>query len=173
MFQSCGFEVIACDPTEARRVAAREAGIARVEPAIPLEDGVTGKAALHVECSGHEQAVLDGCKAVRKRGEVVMVGVPWRKRTELHAFDILHAVFHKYVVLRSGWEWELPLHPEAFRPRSIFENYTSALKWLADGRVKSNGLISRRSPRDCQAAYQDLMHQRAATPGLVFDWTAL
>ena len=37
-------------------------------------------------------------------GEVVLIGVPWVKRTDLSAFDLLHAVFHRYVYLRSGWE---------------------------------------------------------------------
>jgi threonine dehydrogenase-like Zn-dependent dehydrogenase len=171
-FQRCGYEVVAFDPVEVRREAAKKAGIERVLSAMPLEDvSIKGKVALHVECSGHEQSVLDGCRLVKKRGEVVLIGVPWRRRTEMYAFDVLHAVFHNYVVIRSGWEWELPLTPAEFRSRSIYENFGSALKWLAEGRIRTDELISLQSPKDCQAAYQDLANQRSAKPGIVFDWT--
>ena len=117
--------------------------------------------------------MLDACRMVRKRGEVVMVGVPWQRRTELLAFDLLHVVFHKYVVLRSGWEWELPRRPEDFRANSIFGNYAAALQWLADGRVDVSGVYSLVSPSDAQQAYQDLLHHRGEKPAVVFDWRQL
>ena len=172
VFQRCGYDVIAFDPVPARREAAKSSGLKRVLDALPHDNAsIKGRVALHVECSGHEQSALDGCRLVKRRGEVVLVGVPWRRRTEMYGFDLLHAVFHNYVVLRSGWEWELPGQPADFRPRSIVENYEAALKWLAEGSIKTDGLVALRSPRDCQAAYQDLMNQRAERPGIVFDWS--
>jgi threonine dehydrogenase-like Zn-dependent dehydrogenase len=125
-----------------------------------------------VECSGHEQAVLDAGRVVRKRGEVVLVGVPWRRRSELFAHELLDVLFHNYVVLRGGWEWELPRQPTDFLVNSIYGNFAGALKWLAQGRVRVDGLASKAAPADAQQAYQDLLHGRA--PGLtyVFDWGA-
>jgi threonine dehydrogenase-like Zn-dependent dehydrogenase len=173
LFAACGYEVTACDPAAARREIAAQAGIRRVLPAPPLDDPTfAGQVALVLECSGHEQAALDGCRAVRKRGEVVLVGTPWQRRTDLSAHELLHLVFHRYVILRSGWEWQLPLQPAEFRRNSILGNLAAALRWLAEGRVRVDGLYRTVSPRDAQQVYQDLLHQRHERLAAVFDWTA-
>lgn len=174
IFTSCGYEVTACDPVAARQEIARQAGIRRVFPAAPLDDpGFAGQVSLALECSGHEAAALDGCRAVRKRGEVVLIGAPWARRTDLSAHELLHLVFHRYVVLRSGWEWELPLQPADFRNGSIYSNFAAALRWLSEGRVRVDGLYSLASPREAQQAYQDLLHQRAERLAVVFNWENL
>ena len=171
VFAACGFHVLACDPVEARREAARRAGLADVRERIPLDDpGVKGRVALALECSGHEAAVLDGCRAVRRRGEVVLVGVPWERRADLQAFELLDAVFHNYAVLRSGLEWEVPNQREDFRSGSLFGNYAAAMEWIAAGRVKVDGLWEARTPRDCQAAYQDLLLGKCSKLSVLFDW---
>jgi threonine dehydrogenase-like Zn-dependent dehydrogenase len=173
LFAACGYEVTACDPANARREIAVQAGIRSVLPAPPLDDpAFAGQVALVLECSGHEQAALDGCRAVRKRGEVVLVGTPWQRRTDLSAHELLHLVFHRYVALRSGWEWQLPLQSAEFRRNSIFGNLAAALRWLAEGRVRVNGLYRTASPRDAQQVYQALLYQRHERLAAVFDWTA-
>ena len=171
IFSICGFFVTAVDPVEKRRQSARRAGVADVRPSIDHgAPDIVDNVALHVECSGHEQAVLDGCKCVRKRGEVVLVGVPWRKRTDIPAFDLLQAVFNRYVVLRSGWEWEVPHYRADFRGNSIIENYAAAMEWIAEGRIKTDELATRYSPRQAQEVYDGLLQQSLPTPAAVFDW---
>lgn len=171
LFAACGYQVIACDPSPARRAKAVAGGIANVLTAAPLDDpAVAGKVALCLDCSGHEQAVLDGCRIVRRRGEVVLTGVPWVRRSDVYAHDVLHAVFHKYVILRSGWEWELPLHAADFRTGDLFENYAAGMRWLADGRVRVDGLAAVRSPRQAQECYQQLMSGKTDDLSFVFDW---
>lgn len=173
IFESCGYEVAGCDPSEARRKIARQAGLRTVLPAVPVDDpAYVDRVDLVVECSGHEQAVLDGCRVVRRRGEVVLVGVPWQKRADLSAFDLLHPVFHRYVVLRSGWEWELPLQPTDFRPGSVFGNLAGALNWLAQGRMRVDTLFQMASPKNAQQCYQDLLHNRTERLATVFHWSA-
>ncbi|HBC88358.1 MAG TPA: dehydrogenase [Lentisphaeria bacterium] len=171
IFSISGYEVLIVEPDAGRRdLVKKTCGLKAVEK-IPFEDkSICGNVALVVECSGHEQAVLEACKAVRKRGEVVMVGVPWQKKTDLCAHELLHAVFHKYVVLRSGWEWEIPLHSSDFRPHSIYSGYQTALKWLAEGKVKLDGLSTLLDPRNPQEAYQDLLNKRAKGLFSIFDW---
>jgi threonine dehydrogenase-like Zn-dependent dehydrogenase len=143
-----------------------------VSAEVPREDpAVAGRVALVLECSGHEQAAVDGCRVVRKRGEVVQVGAPWRRQTELSAHELLHLVFHRYVVLRSGWEWELPLEPADFRAGSIFGNVAAALDWLVEGRIAVDDLYALRSPQDAQDAYQALLHHRGERLAVVFDWS--
>ncbi len=174
IFAHCGYEVIACDPAEARRHAAEKAGIKNVLPRVPVDDpNLAGKVALVLECSGHEQAALDGCNVVQKRGEVVLVAVPWVHKTDLSAHDILNAVFRRYVVLRSGWEWELPLQPADFRQNSIFGNLEAALRWLAEGHIQVDGLYSIASPSRAQEVYQELLHAPGGRLTTIFDWVAM
>lgn len=174
MFHSCGYDVLAIDPIEARREAVIRGGVKNALPSIPLNDPVyVEKVALVVECSGHEQAAMDACKIVQKRGEVVVVAAMWQRRTDLSAFELLNTVFNRYVVLRSGWEWELPLQATDFRSNSIYGNITGALQWLADGRITTNGLALDYSPRDAQQAYQQLLHDPARSLSVLFDWTRI
>lgn len=172
VFQRCGYEVIACEPDGRRREIAQAAGIQKVLPTVPYDDAdIVRLVGLVVECSGHEQAVLDGCKVVRKKGEVAMVGVPWRRRADIWAFEVLHEIFNNYVVLRSGWELELPRQATEFRVNSIWGNLAGALNWLAEGSVRVADVYEKRTPREAQGAYQDLMHNRCAKLSVMFDWT--
>lgn len=173
VFARCGYRVTCVDPVEARRRSALAAGLRDVRANFTEGDSLEGKFALHLECSGHEQAVLDGCKCVCKRGEVVLVGVPWRRRTELSAFDLLHAVFHRYAVVRSGWEWEVPGQPRDFSFNSLAANYAAALEWLADGGVRVDGLAAAFSPSEAPTVYAGLLAQNLPTPGALFDWRRL
>lgn len=171
IFDIAGYEVIACDPWEARRALAIKAGVRKVLPAVPLNDrDIAGKVALVVECSGHEQAVLDGCAVVQKRGEVVLVGLPWMRRTDIFAHDLLYRVFHKYVVLRSGWEWEVPRFAADFQPDSIHGNLAGAMQWLVERRLTVADLYVKVPPRQAQQAYQDLLKGRSDCLSFLFDW---
>ena len=174
VFALSGYEVMVVEPDETRRRWVEQAGIGRVYGKTPCDGaGIAGRVALVVECSGHEQSVLDACRVVRKRGEVVLVGVPWRWRTDASAHELLSLVFHKYVVLRSGWEWELPPHSADFHPHSIHSGYDLALRWLAEGRIETDGMIRLENPRDAQQTYQALLHRRAKGLFTVFDWRGI
>jgi threonine dehydrogenase-like Zn-dependent dehydrogenase len=172
VFRAAGYEILSAEPDAGRREGLRGSGVARVFPAIPVDDpDIAGRVALVVECSGHETAVLDACRVVRKRGEVVMVGVPWTRRTDLYLHGLLHAVFHRYVVLRSGWEWELPPHASDFRPHGLFENFRTALRWLSEGRIPVGDRLTVLPADDAPSAYERL--NRGEFPGLfpVLDWS--
>jgi len=174
LFAASAYEVVGIEPDAARRQWAQTAGLADVREALdPQDPALAGQVALVVECSGHEQAVLDACRVVRPRGEVVLVGVPWTRRSDRTAHAVLHEVFHRYVVLRSGWEWELPQQTSKFQPHGIFSGFTRAMQWLATGRLRVEGLIDLRDPRDAQPVYQDLLHHRTPQPFTVFDWRRL
>jgi len=171
IFASCGYRVTAVDPSPVRRRIAQEAGIQPALAAVPLEDpDIAGKIGLVLECSGHEEAALHGCRVVRKGGEVVLVGTPWRRRTDIYAHELVNTVFFRYVVLRSGWEWELPMYPEDFRVNSIFGSFEAALNWLAEGRINVSGIYKKVPPRQAQEAYQDLLHGRCEKLAVIFDW---
>ena len=170
-FAIAGYDVRVVEPDARRREAIRQSGISMVYPAIPVDDAsIRGKVALVLECSGHEQAVLDGARMVRRGGEVVLVGVPWKRRTEVYAHELLSVVFHRYVMLRSGWEWELPHQTSDFSPHSIFSGFQLALRWLSEKRIPLQGRIALRSPADAQAVYQSLLQGTATELFQVYDW---
>jgi threonine dehydrogenase-like Zn-dependent dehydrogenase len=169
MFRASGYHVVGIDPDASRRRWLTEKGFSEVHDRAPK----SAAPSLVVECSGHEQAVLDACRTVGKGGEVVLVGVPWRKQTELSAHAVFHEVFHRYVTLRSGWEWELPLHADKLVAASTFGNFEGALRWLAEKRVDVSELYESVSPVDAQRVYQELLHQRASRLAVLFDWTRL
>lgn len=171
VFKASGYRVVGVDPDERRRRAARRSGLDRVIEAVRENDPeLKGHVALQLECSGNEAAAADGCHVVKKRGEIVQIGTPWVKKTDRSAYEIMHAVFHNYVVIRSGWEWELPVTPEDFRPGSILQNFETAMEWLYTGRVKVDGLFSVSDPERAQEVYQNLMHRRGDELSTVFRW---
>ena len=174
LFRTAGYEVIAADPDAGRRRLAEACGISPVFEAAPVEDDrYAGKVALVLECSGHEAAALAACSIVRKRGEVVLVGVPWVKRTDITAHEILEKVFFNYVVLRSGWEWEIPTHPEAFRPHSVMGYLGSNMRWISEGRIVTEGLYRKVSPRECQKRYEEIHEGTSEKLVTIFDWELL
>ncbi len=170
-FSTSGYRVVCCEPSESRRAAAQGSGLRDVRASVPRDDpALAGQVALAVECSGHEQAVLDCCAVVREGGEVALVGVPWQKRTERSAHDLLTLVFHRYVRLRSGWEWEIPNHESQFHPHSVFGNFATALQWLADGRVKPGATLREWAPSDAAEVYARHAAGKAEELFSVFQW---
>jgi threonine dehydrogenase-like Zn-dependent dehydrogenase len=182
IFKLSGYEVSVVEPDPVRRSQIAASGIASVFSEMPVTDAdFAGKVALVVDCSGYEAAVLGGCRIVRQHGEVVMIGVPWKRHTELYAHDILHAVFNNFVLLRSGWEWEFPLLAKGFKwaelldgynnaGHSIFSGFAKALTWLSEGRIPLDGLLRQASPQDPAALYNALLAREITEPFVVLDW---
>jgi threonine dehydrogenase-like Zn-dependent dehydrogenase len=171
IFNACGYRVLACDPVAARRGLLDGLGITTLA-ALPVESAeYKERVEMVVDCSGHEAAVLDACKLVRRRGEVVLLGVPWTPRTSLSAHAILTTIFHRFVVLRSGWEWELAMTPTEFRTGSIVANLECGLDWLKKERIRVGHLYEKASPADAQTVYSNLMSQKSSALTYVFDWS--
>jgi len=174
MLVRSGYDVTAWDPQESRRVLA-PAGV-RVLDRAPEATSVTERGALDgfelvLECSGHDGAVLDAVRSVRAHGEVVLVGTPWARRTDTTAQQLLHEVFHRYAVLRSGWEFRLPCTRGPFTERGADENLALAFRWLADGDVPVSQLAERIPPSAAQDAYEALASGTAERLTVVLDWS--
>jgi threonine dehydrogenase-like Zn-dependent dehydrogenase len=168
IFRSAGYEVIAVDPVQVRRDLASARGIPTVLPAV--NSAITGQVPLVLDCSGHEQAILDGLKIVEPGGEVVVAGVPMVRRTEIFAQEVLNTLFRSFASLRSGKEQQVAAHPTPFRVGSQFGNMSGVLDWLAQGRFSAEGLYDKVSPKDAQNVYQDTLHMRGEKLAHVFDW---
>lgn len=159
IFQACGYQVIAVDPDADRQAIMRQVGIRHIRAGVPLDDpSVLGKVALHVECSGHEQATLDGCKALQKGGEMSQVAAPWSKRTAIDAHELLRLIFFNYLTVRSSGMGTAaapkppPSAPTAFgvacRPRWI--------GWLRSGWSLTN-VYNLVEPAQCAGCFSRLV----------------
>jgi threonine dehydrogenase-like Zn-dependent dehydrogenase len=174
IFARCGYEVIAVDPMVSRRMDAENAGLRTVLAAIPLDDPkYAGKIALHLECASAEQAVLDGCKMVKKGGEIVLVGTQMVRNSELTAEELLYWVFRNNVILKGGSEWRISRFDTDFRQNSNFLNMETGLKWLHEGSVRVDGIYSLVSPQEPQNIYQQVKERQTPKLGTLFDWTAI
>ena len=166
--------VLVVDPDPTRQELANHVGLNRVYASVPKDDPtVAGQVALQLECSGHEQAAVDGCHVLQKYGELSQIGAPWSQRNNATAHELLRLIFFNYLTVRSGWEWQLPNHPTTFRRGSIFENYAAGLQWLHEGRVKVDGLYDLMDPTKAQQAYQDILHRRLTVLAPMFDWRGM
>ena len=182
LFSLTAYDVLVVEPDELRRSQLEASGIKQLRTTMPLDDPqIANQVALVVDCSGHEAAVLAGCQVVRQMGEVVMVGVPWRKLSDIDAHELLKAVFFNLVTLRSGWEWEIPILPRAFAweellegynnaPQTIFSGFERSLNWLADARFPVEPLIKSVTPYDPVSLYGDIRERRIEQPFIVLDW---
>ena len=167
--QSLGYQTIACDPSEKRRKIAQRHGLRQVIANVPVNDPLYAKKiGFGLDCSGHEQAVLDLCNSVRVWGEVAIVGVPWIPRTSLLAQKVLHSVFYNYVDLKSGWEGQMPTAPHI---HSEQKEHATAMQWLEEGRIKIDPSTYRKvSPSNPQEQYQELLHNQLDELTFMFDW---
>lgn len=171
-----GYDVTAWDTDAARRALLEDVGINVVQRA-PVPDGyayddpaASGDLSLVLDCRGGARSVLDSCAAVRHGGEVVLVGVPWRPTEEITAHELLRVVFHRYVSIRSGWEYQVEDSPTRFRGASTRANLEAALRWLASGRVRVDGLATCLDPELAADAYAALRARTWPTLSVVFDW---
>ena len=172
-FSASGYAVTAWDPRADRRallppfiVALAEAPRAGQREQYGTTDGFD----LVLECSGHDGAALDCVRAVRSLGEVVLVGTPWVRRTDASAHELLTEVFHRYAVLRSGWEWQVPADDTAFVGISTSRNIRLAMRWLQRGTVTVSQLADRFAPADAQSAYESLADGTTSKLTALFDW---
>ena len=182
LFRISNYEVAAVDPAPRRRRQAAASGIARVYPEVPADDpAVAGRVALVVECSGHDAAVAAACEVVRMGAELVLVGTPWVRRSDVAAHRVLKAVFYKMMTLRGGWEYELPLRRREFAhgghnrdynlaAQTVFSGYEKALAWLAAGKIPLQGLLRKVSPQDAAAEYAALRRGEQDELFPVWDW---
>jgi threonine dehydrogenase-like Zn-dependent dehydrogenase len=178
VFHAAGYEVLAWGEGQERQALLAATGLA-VQTEAPRRRGMadddpdgSGELQLVLECSGREDAVVDACAAVRRGGEVVMVGLPWRQRSEVPAHALLRTIFHRYVELRSGWEYAIPDQALPFTVGSGVENMAGAMRWLMEGRVDVEGLATVVVVADAPAAYAGLSERTWPTLSAVFDWTA-
>jgi hypothetical protein len=92
------------------------------------------------------------------------------RSTTVVAADVVRPVFRKYLALRSGWEWQIPLYGDG-PPGSIAGCTAWILACIRDGALHLEELITDRvSPTEVPVAYADLLQHPAEHMGVVIDW---
>jgi 2-desacetyl-2-hydroxyethyl bacteriochlorophyllide A dehydrogenase len=167
--QASGYRVVAVESSPARRELARVSGLRRV---VAPEEAAAALAphgaALVLECSGRQAAVLLSTELCARHGEVMTVGAPWRPEPEAPASALVARVFERFLALRSGWEWQVPLYGEG---RSVASCTQWVLERLADGSVTTAALTSGTvAPAQARDAYALLDREPERHVTFLIDW---
>ena len=169
--QASGYRVVSVERSPGRRDLARSAGLSTVVG--PEEAGhavAPAGASLVLECSGSQHAVQLATEICARHGEVMMVGAPWQREPEVAASSVTARVFERFLSLRSGWEWQVPLYDGE---RSVAGCTRWVLERLADGSVATGRLVSGTiTPDRAHAAYGVLDGEPDRHLTFLFDWEA-
>jgi threonine dehydrogenase-like Zn-dependent dehydrogenase len=167
VFRACGYRVKGYDTNISRR---RLAASFDIEVLSDLEELNCEKVlpALVLECSGTSAGFQNACRFVRIGGEVVMVGLPPRV-DDNKTTSVMHEVFCRQLTITSGLEWRLPLFAPTPEGASIIRNIKTALDWLMQSRISTEGVAKSVSPFQVAQAFVSL-HSQDGPLSYIFDW---
>lgn len=172
VFAAAGMRVTAVDRSPARREFATKCGLSNVRGPEDLDD-LERQHRLVVDASGSAHALPTAVRLAATGGEIVMIGAPWGGTdNSVPSGAIMGEVFLRFLSIRSGSEWEIPINPEPLAIGSVHQNAATALQWLADGRINVQPLITHRlPPAAAGAAYRGLRDQPDEYLGVILRWS--
>lgn len=172
VFAAAGMRVSAVDRSPARRAFATKCGLSNVCGPEDLE-GFAQQHRLVVDASGSAHALPTAVRLAATGGEIVMIGAPWGGTdNSVPTGTIMGEVFLRFLSIRSGSEWEIPINPEPLAIGSVQQNAATALEWLADGRINVAPLITHRLPPDAAGeAYRGLRDNPDEYLGVILRWS--
>lgn len=173
VFTAAGYRVHGFDLSPHRREIAQAAGLDSIHDASAMPE-FSQRMSLIVEATGSARALASVVDMTKPGGEIVMIGAPWGgEANSVPSSQITRLLFYRFLRLRSGSEWEIPRQPEPLVRGSHQENAETALRWLADGRLNVQPLITHRvRPEEVPAAYAGLRDTPNDYLGVVIDWSA-
>jgi 2-desacetyl-2-hydroxyethyl bacteriochlorophyllide A dehydrogenase len=166
--QASGYGVVGVERSATRRSLAEACGLKTVvSPEQALEAVEPLGARLVLECSGSATAVVLATEICGRHGEIMTVGAPWRAEPDVPASSVVARVFERFLALRSGWEWQVPMYGD----RSVAGCTNWAMARLADGSLTTGPLISGRvGPDRAGQAYNLLDSQPDRHFTFMLDW---
>ena len=170
VLKKCGYTVYCTDISESRRTIAQKCGLDHVASEISQLGIVEKSIGLCIDCTGNDEAIISSIPYIRYYGELMLVGVPWLKTSDLSAHDFFHQIFYSYLHVISGFEWGLPRNSSEFVPNSNMHSMETAMQWILDGSIKTDGIYTLYDPRDCTSLYPAIAAHNIPTPCCIFDW---
>lgn len=171
--QIAGFTTTGIDLIPWRCKLGTKCGIQRVLQA-PSDDDLVAENQLVIEATGSAGGAMTGVKLTQRHGELSLVGSQWGEGTQnTDALRFLGTIFERYIHIRSGWEWQLPVLPTTFGPSSLVHNAESILNWLSEGRIIVAPMLSHQvAPSTADTVYSEMVSNKDQYLGVVFDWQA-
>jgi threonine dehydrogenase-like Zn-dependent dehydrogenase len=184
-----GYEVIAVGRSALRSERAAQCGIENIVSGEPSDVEEKTRAISNgemcrfvLDTTGTSEGLLKAVHITATGGSVSLVGVPWRKDPAVDLSSITQPLFSRYLTIRGGWEWDLPLYREPkntpslmvpFR-HSIEANAEHAHRAIAQGKIKTAPLVTHVIPPSrVQEAYDGLADKRNEYMGVIIDWEKL
>lgn len=169
--QIAGFQTTAIDLIAWRCQLAEECGIHHVLLS-PGDDELQPINQLVVEATGSVGGAMTGVKLTQRHGELSLVGSQWGVGTQTSdLLRVLGTIFERYIHIRSGWEWQLPILPTSFGPSSLAHNATSILNWLQTGQLRVQPMLTHHvKPESAATVYGEMVANKDQYLGVVFDW---
>lgn len=173
VMQHCGYSVYATDPNPRRRLIAAKCGLKHVAEG-PDAFGLPGKSiGIGIDCSGNDFGITGMIPYIRQGGELALVGVPWKRTSDMYAHDLLREIFYSYLHVFSGFEWAIPYHSGDFDPNSNLKSMQTALQWIIEGSLKTDDIYELFAPADCHTLYPEIAANSLEKPCAIFDWRSL
>jgi threonine dehydrogenase-like Zn-dependent dehydrogenase len=120
---------------------------------------------------------MTALELARMGGEISLVGTPWVADPSVPASEVFRAIHMRYLTVRSGWEWQLPLadvtgQPSAVhQPGSVTHSTAYAFDLLGSGRVRVRDLVTHRTtPDPVSRSTPRAVDARDEQLGVIFDW---
>jgi len=178
LFRACGYRVVGLDVVPARCDRASRLGLEHVLTASgdgvaeAIHDLTGGGVHLAIDASGNVRGEVLALRLPRREGEVVILGTPWMGGGDEPIKDLFQLIHTRYLHVRSGWEWSLPMRPSPHARGSIQENFELALRLIADARIPAGQLITDVvPPDDAQRVYDELVDHGDRCLTFAFRWS--
>ena len=176
-FHLRGCRVIGVDPIESRRKLAEGCGLADTVGGTPeavnqaIAETTGGKMAqITIDAVGHSSVALEAVRAAANYGQVIVLGTP---RVPVHTdiTELLSDVHYRWITIRSGLEWCLPMYSENENEMSQFSKQQMIFGWIERGEMKIDPLISHRlRPEQIKEAYDGLLNEPETYTGVLLEW---
>jgi 2-desacetyl-2-hydroxyethyl bacteriochlorophyllide A dehydrogenase len=170
LLRCAGLRVLGVEVLAQRRLLAERCGIPDTFDPTAGFGSHEATCPVVLECTGNDRGVLSALNLAARHGEVFLIGAAWKRGTAVMAADVVRPIFTKYLALRSGWEWQIPLYGS--RPPGSIAGCTAwILACMQEGSLVIDELITDRvSAAQAPAAYANLLDRPAGHMGVVIDW---
>ncbi|QHW31413.1 zinc-binding alcohol dehydrogenase [Paenibacillus rhizovicinus] len=180
MFQNLGCRVIGIEPNEHRRQLADRCGLTTTiggsnEDVREQIKAITGGKLAHitVDAVGHSSVVMQALRSTATFGQIVLLGSP-RVPVEGNLTELLSAVHVRWITMRGGLEWCLPVYSELPNVVSLHSKQQLVFDWIREGKLALEPQISHYvHPGRIKEAYDGLLHEPETFTGVVLDWKQL